>query len=152
VGNILALSGVRRRVAATVCSVALATLAVAGVPGLGNPASVSAHCLNSSGTTQASSSGYGEEYNLNGNTCNGDFTYTGRFFDLASDGFRIRMRWKLTSAGAYTYSAITNGVGNLNELVWSYADGDSTAYFNICRTDLNGNLIDCASQGTDIGH
>lgn len=141
----------RRRVAVTVAAAILATVVLVGTPSLGN-VTVSAHCLNNAGSTQATWSAYGEEYNLNGNTCNGDFIYTGRFFDLASDGFRIRMRWKLTSTGAYSYSAITNGVGNANELVWSYTDGDSTAYFNICRTDLNGNLIDCASQGTDSGH
>lgn len=118
--------------------------------GLAGSTPASAHCLNNSGSYTATNDGFGRQYNLNGNTCNGDFQYTGRFEDLAVDGYRIRMRWKLTSAGAFSYSGISNGTGI--SYTWTYTDSDSTAYFNICETDSNGNLVGCSSQGTDVGH
>jgi len=111
--------------------------------------SAHAHCT-ATGTGTSSASVYGLEFNYNYGTCNNDTEYTGRFEDSHSDGYRVQMRYKMTTTASWQYSVVSNGQGI--DYQWYYDDSDTTAYFQICRTNLSGTLIDCASQGTDRNH
>ena len=140
------------RSAAAIVMALLGSSLVAGGSVLYEAAPVYARCVGSG--TQTTSSGFGQEYNVNTSTCNGDKFYFGNFDDL-STSVSIRMRWDLDQNGTYDgYSgnSSTNVADTPSGLSWSYNDADSASWYQICNTNGSGGIISCASRGTNSGY
>lgn len=89
-------------------------------------------------TLHAPGSRTGYEYNKNGVTCNGDTQYTGRFCDLKTDGYRIKVVWANAPGSG---SAISDGLSC--EWLWQFDDTNQSSDAWVCLANLSGGTLAC---------